>query len=123
MPAPDGIILEILINNTRNGDTDPLAATAELSDAYRYHPEWVDRHRCAAIDIEHYKKRNAFKPEAGQGEFSIVVLSEGKERRWSFFKNMTKRKIAMRIAMILKKDEEHHAATEAEIAYWNSQIS
>jgi hypothetical protein len=126
MPAPDDLILKILISNTKNGDTDPFAATAELADHYRFHTEWIDRLKCAAGDIENYKKRNCFKdfsPTLNQADFySIVVLGEGKERLWSFRGFMTKEKIIKRIRLVGKKDQEHHEAAEAEIAYWKSQI-
>lgn len=125
MSAPDKTILEILIRNTLDGDTDPFAATAELSNEYRFHPEWVDRHKCAATDIENYKKRYSFKP-GGEEEhtefYSIVVLGEGKERRWSFRGHMDRRKILQRIHLVQKKDREHHEAAKQEIAYWRGQM-
>jgi hypothetical protein len=126
MPAPDNIILEILNRNTVNGDTDPLAATADLALEYSHHLEWFDRNKCASTDIRDYKNRHSFKVdlawEPEQSEFSIVVLGDGKERKWSFRKYMTEKKILQRIALIQKKDIEHHEAVLAEVAYWKMQL-
>jgi pterin-4a-carbinolamine dehydratase len=125
MSAPDQIILKILIHNTRNGNTDPLAATAELAHEYGHHPEWIDRLKCAAKDIEDYKKRNSFKTGTATQEdfYSIVPLGEGKERIWSFRGYMDRAKILTRIALITKKDQEHHEATQEEITYWNGNLN
>src|SRR5262245_56987674 len=124
MPAPDKIIHEILARSRRpTGELDPLEATSELASIYDF--LWIDKNKCAAADIEDYKRRHAFKAfdEPAQMNFySIVVLSEGKERVWAFRGEMQKEHMLMRIKLISKKDREHHEATESEIKYWHANM-
>jgi hypothetical protein len=125
MSAPDKLIREILERNRRpTGELDPLEATSELASVYDF--LWIDKNKCAAADIESYKKRHVFKDfdePAQMNFFSIVVLSEGKERVWAFRGEMQKEHMLMRIKFISKKDREQHEAAEAEIKYWHSNMS
>jgi hypothetical protein len=124
MSAPDKLIHEILKRTkTPTGELSPLDATAELAAIYEM--PWVDKNKCAAADIESYKRRFAFKPnsESAQLDFySIVVLGEGKERVWVFRGEMRRHHMLMRIQLISKKDKEHHEAAEAEIKYWHDTL-
>jgi hypothetical protein len=122
MPAPDRVIRQILEHTKSLGyELHPSEATDQLAASYT--DSWVDKSRCAAADIENYKRRHAFKPDSEGPEdyYAIVVLSEGKERIWVFRGEMQKHHILMRIELISRKNREHNQATKAEVKYWHDQ--
>jgi hypothetical protein len=123
MPAPEHIIETVLQRNLNaDGTIDPCAATADLAQLYRKSTQWYDSLKAASNDIEHYKKRHAFKPNDPSPTGSIVVLNEGKERVWAFYQDMKPRYARMRIALVQKKMDEHILAADLEIDFWRQKF-
>jgi hypothetical protein len=116
MSAPDQVIREILEQTRLN----PSKATAQLTACYPN--SWIDVSRCAAADIENYKRRHAFKPGDDPDGDAIVVLNESKDRLWVPREKMQRCHILMRIELISRKTWEHNRATKTEVKYWHESV-
>ena len=126
----DALIEQLLDKYTdTSGAINLEAAQGDLANRARKDPDMMEPEIWSAQKFSVFKKNHSLRPggtASGQMVFgfsilpeAIVVLSEGKNRTWVRFKDMSEQRINSRQTLITKKAAESMSAAAAEMQFWN----